>query len=449
MAENPTHQEQREPELIDSSLAAIMPREETPAPAVTRIEELDPANRSLVEALRLSFFIVKIVMAGLVLYYASTGWNTVAEQFFGLRVAFGKVQDQEALLPGGYASWPYPIGEFILIPKSVQTMELAEEFWLRIGETEKGLKFEELNRSAPRGLMPGDDGSVITADANLAHSQWRVTYSVRDPKRYIENISEPDALKIVRKAVERGIVAASAVHSLDEVVSSPDLLSEEVRRTAQQLLDRLSSGISIETVVCTSSRPPRPVWEDYQSVNQASADANRNIESARARATRTLNTVAGPAHRELMALIRQYEDALDAQPLIAPARNAGAEAILGQIQSLMSSSSAAGEVVEIIGRAERRRASIVQQAKAESQVFEAWQENYSKNPLLTTMTLWSNALRDIQSQEYQRFYVGPDTDSVEIIWSRDPRILREQKLQQNEAKKDAAEAAREAEAAGE
>jgi len=415
------------------TLAQLMPAEEPSAAAAPpSLRDLDPANRSLVEALRLSFVIVKIVFAALIVYYLSTGWNTVSEQSYGLRLAFGKMRDTSALEPGGYGSWPYPIGEFIQVPKAVQAIELNEEFWLHLDEGERGKAFEELSDSGVTGLIPGLDGSVLTADANIAHTQWRVAFVVRDPRRYIENISEPDAEKIVRKAVERGVVWASALHSLDEVVSSPDLLSADVRRSAQEMLDQIESGISIETVICNSAKPPVFVYPDYQSVNQASSDANKAVEQARAKATTALNSVAGPLHRTILELIDRYEEALAAEPAIAPRDNAQAEAILKQVEEAMGSASAAGEVVEIIGRAQRERAAVVQEAKAEAQVFEAWVGNYEENPALTVYTLWANALRDIRDNEFERFFVGPDTDLVQIDWNRDPLIERRLKTLANQ-----------------
>src|SRR5258706_4188788 len=98
-----------------------LPVKETPSPAPTPTPERaqeDAGSTALSEALRSSFFVVKVVMAILVLYFLGSGIFTVPSQQKAIILRFGKpvgTGPDQLLGPGLHWSFPSPIDEVVKI----------------------------------------------------------------------------------------------------------------------------------------------------------------------------------------------------------------------------------------------------------------------------------------------------------------------------------------------
>src|SRR4051812_23173338 len=94
------------------------------APVGAPLPSEDAGSQALGEALRSSFFIVKIIMVGLVLLFLGSGFFTVGPQFKAVVLRFGKPvgEGEKALLsPGPHWAFPAPIDEVINLPvKQIQ-----------------------------------------------------------------------------------------------------------------------------------------------------------------------------------------------------------------------------------------------------------------------------------------------------------------------------------------
>ena len=80
---------------------------------------LDVAGRSLFEALRVSFIILKVIMIVLVVLFLDSGFRTVGSDEQALVLRFGKIRgvgDQRVLGPGLHWVFPYPIDTIVKIP---------------------------------------------------------------------------------------------------------------------------------------------------------------------------------------------------------------------------------------------------------------------------------------------------------------------------------------------
>ena len=92
--------------------------------------ELDPAQKALADALRVSFLILKIIMAGLVIYYVFIHpLFTVANNEKAVRLRFGHIVEQNITEGGPHFAWPYPIEEVIKINVSPRLVRLQRQFW--------------------------------------------------------------------------------------------------------------------------------------------------------------------------------------------------------------------------------------------------------------------------------------------------------------------------------
>lgn len=211
---------------------------------------LDAAGKSLSDALRISFIILKVIMLVLVIAFLASGFRTVGPDERGLRLLFGEIRgqaDKRVLAPGPHWIFPYPIGEMVKIPVEKKVNLAINSFWYKetkediIGESSKRPRRvpEKLNpitegycltRSERRGEAPSSvegrtralletewhitysPGGIeleltnlrlglararLLADAegsdyNIVHSKWQLIYKIDDPEMFFKNVHVKD-----------------------------------------------------------------------------------------------------------------------------------------------------------------------------------------------------------------------------------------------------------------
>ncbi len=413
---------------------------------------LDPAHKSLSDALRLSFTVLKGVMILLIIGFISTGVEIVEETEKGIRLTFGKVRDAAPLESGPHFSWPNPVGEFVQVDTSSRSIDLRDAFWLGLSAEARSREYSKLNRRINQGLRPGDDGSVITADLNLAHTRWKVIYKVIDPASFIQNIAGAEDLEVigsdsrnlVSKAIERGVVRASAQLPLDDVITSREIYGSLVKEYAQNMLDKMQTGLQLETVSCVDSQPPQSILEDYSAVNKALSNVNKQIEQARDRAANELNRTAGSYHRQLTLMISIYEVLIDGgqppeilveqlvnlvpNPDEMRAQMQTPETCLAAIDIAFLSPAVGGEVAMILAQARQEADTVLANAESETKKFNAFYAGYKKSPNIVKMGLWQATMKKVWAGDFERFFLSPATQIVDIELNRNPKINREQRI---------------------
>src|SRR5215467_2201707 len=93
--------------------------DEAPQPAPGPERPVDAGSEALTEALRSSFWIVKVVMFLLLIVFLGSGFFTVEPQEQAMIIRLGRPvgEGQKALLgPGLHWSFPYPIDEYVKVP---------------------------------------------------------------------------------------------------------------------------------------------------------------------------------------------------------------------------------------------------------------------------------------------------------------------------------------------
>lgn len=411
-------------ENLDDVAAAPVDESQMPRlPASTEDAEFDSANKSLTSALRISFYALQFVMVVLIGVYVFSGWRNVPEQSRGLRLLFGRIQDTEALEAGGYFTWPYPIGQFILVPKAVQTVELNRSFWIGLSGAEQNTPFRSLNAAARTSLNPAEDGSVITADYNLAHTRWRVQYQIEDARSNQEQMALALVPILVGKAVERGVVLGSAETTLDDLIQVPDGVRSKVRMYAQEYLDRVGGGIRITSVTLNDAFPPLPVLEAYESVNQASVVAAQNRVEAQQRSSVRLTGMAGPAYNDLRRLINEYDELIALSKSDANLEG-DAAAKLAEIDELLMSEHVGGRVATLIGQARSERGEFVATYRADLERFLAWRERYEQSPELTRSLLWAETMRRVAMKDIEWFGMPASLTQLDLLINPDPERRR-------------------------
>ncbi|MFN0131314.1 MAG: SPFH domain-containing protein [Phycisphaerales bacterium] len=397
---------------------------------------LDPANQSLADALRLVFVLLQFSMLVLFALFAFSGFQTVRETESGVRLLFGRVTG-ERLDPGPHLSFPYPMGELIRVDTGLVALEVDEAFWPAITEDQKRLTLQQvIQQNNKLSLKPGEDGSLITGDEAIAHAKWRVQYVRRDPRKFVQNVLPEAELDIVRAAVERGVVQAVAQIPLDDLLKqSPGetgSVASRARAIAQQSLDRIDSGISIEGLTLLDRTPPFFVYADFSGVQSAQQKASQRLTDAESTARNTLNAMAGDASIPLIAQIDRYETALATND--AAAQTQAMDAIQALFEGRPTSTSgeplatgASGTVTAITNEARQYRSSVVSQRRAELDSFHAKLAQFKSNPGLVIQREWADAMAEFLSRDIVEVFALPPgrADDITELWlNRDPAWVK-------------------------
>ncbi|MDH7598416.1 MAG: SPFH domain-containing protein [Sedimentisphaerales bacterium] len=420
-------------------------------PEALDIAQMDSASRSLAEALRISFIVLKFVMIGIIIAFLATCLQTIGPQEQGILLRFGQVKvgpdGQVAIKPGLKFVWPYPIEELVKIPVSTKTNLAINSFWYF--QTPEELLADK-TRPAPRPpakldplvegycLARGEDvGNLLGLtgrqfrrllvtggdDYSIVHSKWQVTYEISDIKAFFKNIpvqtpkpGEPyyQLMKkgvnpIIQSCVEEAVIKTMVKYNIDEVIAATDRVASQVKELVQEKLDTLESGVRVLSVTLTAFTWPRQVDEAFQTFITASQQARTQVSQAQAEAQTTMNEAAGPVAAQLTAAL---ED-----PNTDP----------NTLESLWAQVS--GECQRILAEARAYRTSVVESARSTAEYFLSLLPEYRNRPMLVVQVLYLDAIGQVLAGIDEKFVLQPATGGsreVRILLNRDPTIRARQ-----------------------
>lgn len=446
----------------------------------SRVVSLDPAQQSLAEALRITFFILQLGIAALIVLFLLSGAKQVKESERGVRLTFGEVVEQD-VPPGLHIGWPYPIGEFITVETGQETLDLRQSFFPELSTGQQAQPLDNLTSVARFGLVPGKDGSVITADGNIVHVRPAVVYRRQRPGEYARNVLPGTEAQLVRTAVERAVTATFAGMTLEQVLKqgvsgsggapardaggdggphfqddghdhsadeglpetapaatmagAGSTMATRVRLMAQRALDDMESGIVIEEVALRDITPPLSIRASFAQVQSAQSASEQKREQADRQRRERLSQVAGQAADIILGQIDAYEQALELG-------DENADEVLRRIDMLLQGEPVeidgqrhialvSGEVTNLINAARRYRTEVVAEHRSFAQTFGAKLEQYRTNPGLLITREWTEALTQFFARdEVEQVYLPPRA-IAELLINRDPAIEREREAQRN------------------
>ena len=395
----------------------------------------DAAQQSLAEALRVSFTILKLAMAALLVAYAFSGTFSVGSNEVALRLRFGDyvgAAGARVLERGTYLAAPFPIEEIVKVDTRPMTLTLDREFWFETTAQESGLTRTQMQSRKALPLNPLRDGSLITGDSNIVHAQWTITWRVADPEAFLTNVgSAPLAADLVRLVAQQGIVQTAAQLSADELLRG--VVDRQVAVGAmQRRLDDMRSGLVVDQLALDKVSAPMRVARRFDAVTSAESDRAGRIVAAQQERARILGEVAGEGSTGLMALITAFEQQTDrGDAAAATATEERIERALGTLE--VDGTPIGGEVARIINTAATYRTRIVEQVAAEAQTFEQLLPQYERNPRLVLSKLWEDAREAILTgDDVETFYTVPG--QLELQLNRDPALQKERQKEQLRAR---------------
>ena len=381
-------------------------------------DELDAAGKSLYEAMRISFVILKIIMIVLVIVFLASGFSTIASDEEAIVLRFGKIRGvgkERILGPGLHWVLPYPIDEIVKIPVEKKVNLAINSFWyFQTGpEIMSGTK-RQVPPSQP--LNPVRDGYCITrsekqsadiagvdgSDYNIIHSKWQLTYQIVDPESFFKNVFVGDvkpgqdyfdvitkSINPLLKAVFDDAVVTTMVHySIDKALSSHGKIRDDVVKLMQQKLSRqMNSGIKVVSVQLIEMKPPRQVDQAFQDLSKASQKKEKTISEARTYAENTLNEAAGSVARELFAALHD-------------------ETISEKEKELLWSR-AAGAAQAKIARARAYATKVVEEAEADAGYLEKILPEYRKRPELVIQKIHRDAIVYVLEKADKKIMIQP------------------------------------------
>jgi len=400
-------------------------------------EELDAAGKSLSEALRISFAILKVIMLILVVIFLASGFRTVGSDEQAIVLRFGKIRgvgEERLLGPGLHWVFPYPVDEIVKIPVQKKVNLPIDSFWYYQSASELLGGGPKPRTNFSEKLNPVRDGYCITrsekqdqaltgtagSDYNIIHCKWQLTYKIDDPERFFRNVyvdlekipAGQNYADIISKNISQplkymfddAVVTSMVNYTIDDVLfEQVATIAQHVKKLLQEKLDTIESGIQVVSVQLTDKTWPRQVNEAFQDSIKASQERQKAVSEAKTYAERTLNKVAGPIAAQLYAAL-QDETVSEEQK----------EFLWLQL---------AGTAQDIIAEALAYQTKVVASAQARAEYLKKILPELRKRPELVMQKIYQDAIVEVLSNAEDKYVVQPIRDSkgreVRIYISKD------------------------------
>ncbi len=442
-----------------------MPQESVP-------DELGAAGKSLSEALRISFIILKVIMVILVVAFLASGFKTVGPEEQALVLRFGKIQgvgEDRLLGPGLHWIFPYPIDEIVKIPVETKVSLLIDSFWYHESAKERLSGQSRIRPTDP--LKPLVDGYCLTrgeqrispalisetqgdninstpvtggsrqtvssdsegSDYNIVHSKWQLIYQIDNPEQFYINVLIPDVrpgetyINVVKGGVtpllksmfEDAVVSVMVNYTIDEAISSRDRIPRDVRISLQDKLGEISSGVKVVSVQLTQSVCPPQVKAAFEASTLASQNSAKAITDARTYAYNTISKAAGPVAEELFAALHD-------------------EAVSEETKEYLWSQ-VAGTAQEKLSGARVYATKVEKDAEANANYLISLLPEYRQRPELVIQKIYLDTIEQILANADEKFFIqtteAAKDKEIRIQLNADPLIkskkIREQTTEEN------------------
>jgi membrane protease subunit HflK len=421
-----------------------------PAPEKHPGDEFDAASKSLSEALRISFIILKVIMIVLIVAFLASGFETVGSEEQAIVLRFGKIRgvgEKRLLGPGPHWILPYPIDEIVKIPVKTQVNLPIDSFWYFMTQSEI-LSGQKRPVRPDQPLKPLQDGYCITrsemragaasasigsngSDYNIVHTKWQLTYQIDDPERFFRNIYIEDFkpgdiyFDVITKSItpllknmfEDGVVTAMVSYTIDEAISSRDRIPKHVKQLLQEKLDKIESGIKIVSVQLIKSEAPPQVKVAFEASTMASQKSETEVTNARTYAENTLNEAGGPVAFELLKDKKSVNE-------------------LNEQEEELLWEQLAGTAREEIAEARSYRARVVETAKANADYLERLLPEYRQRPELVIQKIYLDAIENIMNNADEKFVIqttkGSKGAEFRVLLNKNPKLKKKKSKEQTE-----------------
>ncbi len=421
------------------------------------VKRFDAAEKSLSDALGLSFVILKIIMIVLVVAFLASGFKTVGNDEQALVLRLGAIrgigQENRVLGPGWHWVLPYPIDEVIKIPVQKQIDLGVTSFWYKETRDDVLPEGARPKRPVPPKLNPLTEGYCLTGsqrtrlrrgaagvplmntleqvdskqatleaegnDYSIVHLKWKVVYQISDIEKFFRNVDirdikpgevyldlmKEDVTPLLQSVIESSVVTAMVHYSIDDAILSADTIRRHVARLVQNQLDAIDSGINVTSVQLVESQWPKQVNEAFEAFFTASQDSQQAVSKARGYSEETLTSTAGQVAEPLYDALMNPDDANEAD----------LERLWSQV---------AGEVQDTISQARAYRTKVVEAAKADANYLQSLLPEFNKRPELVLQRIYLDTIERVMANAQEKFIIQPSRDlkgrEIRVMVNPDP-----------------------------
>ncbi len=402
-------------------------------------QAISPGYDYLSGALKVSFFLLKIIMIVLVVLFLVSGFRTVGPDEQAMVLRFGKIRglgEDRLIGPGLKWVFPYPIDEIIRLPVQKKINVPLNLFWYYVKPGEEMKEATGEKTYAPPTLNPLTDGYCLVrgekqseaaavtegSDYNILHSKWVLTYQITDPESFFKNcfvddsqlqagqnyadVIEQNINSMLLNLLSDAVVRTMVNYTIEEAMYERSAgVTDHVRRLLQDKLNKIDGGITVVAVQRDRIAVPRQVEDAFQAAHTAVQAKEKTISEAKLYAEKTLNEAAGPVAYELLPALRSSD--------------------VNEQQREVLWSQLAGKAQEQIADARGYRTKVVEAARANADYLRQILPEYRKHPELVVQRIYMDAIEQILENADEKIFVQPGQSAgteLRVLVNRDPAI---------------------------
>ena len=213
------------------------------------------------------------------------------------------------------------------------------------------------NSDNNRGINVGEDeGVIITGDLNIINVEWLVQYKINDPYSFMFKVQDPEeTIKDIAKSSMNRLIGDNTIF---EIINDNRVgVTEGVKSSMNEIIKTYNLGIDIVQVQIRNAMPPKgKVYEAFEDVNIAIQDKNKFINEGK---------------KEFNQIVPKIK----------------------------------GEALKVLEEAKGYKESRINNALADTKIFNAILNAYIKDPEITRERLYNETMKEILENK----------DNIEII----------------------------------
>ncbi|AIK18511.1 FtsH protease activity modulator HflK [Borreliella afzelii] len=201
-----------------------------------------------------------------------------------------------------------------------------------------------------------DESMIITGDLNIINIEWLVQYKIRDPYSFKFKVEDPETtIKDIAKSSMNRLIGDNTIF---EIINDNRVgVTEGVKSSMNEIIDNYNLGIDVVQVQIRNALPPKgKVYEAFEDVNIAIQDKNKYINEGK---------------KEFNQIVPKIK----------------------------------GEALKVIEEARGYKESRINNALADTEIFNAILDAYLKNPDITKERLYNETMKEILENK----------DNIELI----------------------------------
>ncbi|MCH7685926.1 MAG: cation-translocating P-type ATPase family protein, partial [Planctomycetes bacterium] len=348
--------------------------------------------------------LMRLVLAGLALYWFSTGLVRLSEDERAVVTRFGRYKTE--LSAGLHWRWPAPF-ERIAREKvyRIRTVQIGFRAADRVQKGISSAPVEWTSEHADSDYEPVPPESfVLTAGEVAVELTAEVQYRISNLREYLVGASRPE--ETIRAVAEGSIRETAAVTALENI------LAVQRERFEQQCLSRIQTrieayelGIEVVDLCLLDIHPPQAVVPAYRDVADALEEKERSINEAKTfYAEKVLNAAGEQAIRFLNSstgeagLRNSQKTTLSGVSNWTLTENLWKELMRSETQGTeVQYEHLSGAAASLLNTARQESVKKIESSKGAAARFRSLQEEYANKKLLTKWELYWRAVNEALS----------------------------------------------------